>query len=546
MVSEADTGSRGMRSTWAILAITGLGAFIAALDQTVVVTALPSVMLDLKIPITELDRVSWIITAYLLGYTVAMPLIGRLGDVYGYPRVYQVSLIVFCIGTSLVAVAPNFEWMIGARVIQAIGGGGTVPIGMALATALVPPERRALALGVVGGAAEAGSMLGPAYGGAIVELSSWRWIFWLNVPQAAVVFAAIMWLPGSQLIPRRRKHPHPNPPPQGGGITSSPPQRGGITSSPPQRGGITSSPPQRGGIEGGERPRVDYIGGALLVAVLLLLSLALSRKDLFTLDSPIPFVLAASGLGMFGMLLVVERRIWQPLLAHIFLRSWNFIVSNITQALVGVSLILAMVTVPLTADTVMQKEPFTGAMWLLRMTGVIPLASVAGGWLLPRLGARTLTVSGLLMVAAGLFLCSRWELGVDDPELTLQLLLAGVGFGLVIAPILHRALSAVGEGYRATGASLVTVSRMMGMTLGLAAMSAWGVEHFQVLTSGLEFPILQPGETSEAHAARLEQYSADLNTAGLTVFRNFFRAAAIISLAAIPFALLPERRERAD
>ena len=525
-----------MRSTWPILTITGLGAFIAALDQTVVVTALPSVMLDLKIPITELDRVSWIVTAYLLGYTVAMPLIGRLGDVYGYPRVYQASLIVFCIGTSLVAVAPNFEWMIGARVIQAIGGGGTVPIGMALATTLVPPERRALALGVVGGAAEAGSMLGPAYGGAIVELSSWRWIFWLNVPQAAVVFAAVMWLPGSQLIPLRWGRPHPNPLPKGEGTMSS----------PLQQGGIASSPPQRGGIEGGEKPRVDYIGGALLVAALLLLSLALSRKDLFTLDSPVPFVLAASGLGMFGMLLVVERRVWQPLLADVFLRSWNFIVSNITQALVGVSLILAMVTVPLTADTVMQKEPFTGAMWLLRMTGVIPLASVAGGWLLPRLGSRSLTVAGLLMVAAGLFLCSRWELGVDDPELTLQLLLAGVGFGLVIAPILHRALSAVGEDYRATGASLVTVSRMMGMTLGLAAMSAWGVEHFQVLTSGLEFPILQPGESSEAHAARLEQYSADLNTAGLTVFRNFFRAAAIISLAAIPFALMPERRERAD
>ena len=534
MAADSETGSRGMRSTWVILTITGLGAFIAALDQTVVVTALPSVMLDLKIPITELDRVSWIITAYLLGYTVAMPLIGRLGDVYGYPRVYQASLIVFCIGTSLVAVAPNFEWMIGARVIQAIGGGGTVPIGMALAVSLVAPERRALALGVVGGAAEAGSMLGPAYGGAIVELSSWRWIFWLNVPQAAVVFAAILWLPGSQLIPLRRGRPHPS---IKCGTGSNPLPEGGRTKLPP---------PQRGGIEGGERPRVDYLGGALLIAALLLLSLALSRKDLFTLDSPTPFVLAASGLGLFGMLLLVERRIWQPLLAHVFLRSWNFIVSNITQALVGVSLILAMVTVPLTADTVMQEEPFTGAMWLLRMTGVIPLASVAGGWLLPRLGPRPLTVAGLLMVAAGLFLCSRWELGVDDPELTLQLLLAGVGFGLVIAPILHRALSAVCEDYRATGASLVTVSRMMGMTLGLAAMSAWGVEHFQVLTSGLEFPILQPGEATEAHAARLEQYTADLNTAGLTVFRNFFRAAAIIALGAIPFALLPEWEERAD
>ena len=479
-------------STWAILTITGLGAFITALDQTVVVTALPSVMLDLKIPITQLDRVSWIITAYLLGYTVAMPLIGRIGDVYGYPRVYQVSLIVFCIGTSLVAISQSFEFMIGARVIQAIGGGATVPLGMALATTLVPPEKRALALGVVGGAAEAGSMLGPAYGGAIVELSSWRWIFWLNVPQSAIVFVALMKLPN------RRS----------------------------------------------SGDRVDYIGGALMIAALFLLSLALSRKDLFTLSSPVPFILAASGMGLGGVLLVVERRVWQPLLAHVFLRSWQFLLANLTQALVGVSLILAMVTVPLTADTVMLKDPFTGAMWLLRMTGVIPLASVVGGWLLPWAGGRTLTVVGLLMVAAGMFLCSRWELGVDDPELTFQLLLAGVGFGLVIAPILHRALQAVDEDYRATAASLVTVARMLGMTLGLAAMSAWGVEHFQVLTSGLELPLPQSGESTEALNARVQQYTSDVNQAGLSVFRAFFRTAAIISLAAIPFALLRSRSDR--
>ena len=495
MPREAETKADAAHphSTWAILTIAGLGAFIAALDQTVVVTALPSVMLDLKIPITQLDRVSWIITAYLLGYTVVMPLIGRLGDVYGYPRVYQASLVVFCIGTSLVAIAQSFEFMVGARVIQAIGGGATVPLGMALATSLVPPEKRALALGVVGGAAEAGSMLGPAYGGAIVELSNWRWIFWLNVPQSAVVFVALMKLP--------------NRPASG--------------------------------------DRVDYLGGMLLVVALLLLSLALSRSDFFTLGSPVPFILAAAGLSMGGVLVAVERRTWQPLLAHVFLKSWNFLLANFTQALVGVCLIIAMVTVPLTADTVMLKDPFTGAMWLLRMTGVIPLASVVGGWLLPWAGGRALTVTGLLMVAAGLFLCSRWEIGVDDPELTFQLLLAGAGFGLVIAPILHRALEAVGEDYRATAASLVTVARMMGMTLGLAAMSAWGVEHFQVLTSDLQLPIAQAGESAEALNARVEQYAADVNAAGLSVFRAFFRTAAIIALAAIPFTLLRTKEERA-
>ena len=292
---------------------------------------------------------------------------------------------------------------------------------------------------------------------------------------------------------------------------------------------------------------MDYLGGALLIATLLLLSLALSRKDLFTLESPTPFVLAASGLGLFGMLLLVERRVWQPLLAQVFLRSWAFILSNHHAGAGG------RVAHPGDGHSTADRRHSDAERAVHRRDVAAAddrrdTAGVGGRGLAccPGWARRTLTAAGLLMVAAGLFLCSRWELGVDDPELTLQLLLAGVGFGLVIAPILHRALSAVGEGYRATGASLVTVSRMMGMTLGLAAMSAWGVEHFQVLTSGLDFPILQPGETSEAHAARLAQYTADLNTAGLTVFRNFFRAAAIIALAAIPFALMPDRRERAD
>ena len=104
-----------------LFAIIGLGAFVTALDQTVVVTALPEVMVDLKVPVTELDRASWIVTAYLLGYISAMPLIARIADVYGYPRVYQASLFVFMAGSLLVATASSLEWMVGARVVQAVG-----------------------------------------------------------------------------------------------------------------------------------------------------------------------------------------------------------------------------------------------------------------------------------------------------------------------------------------------------------------------------------------------------------------------------------------
>ena len=479
------SGERGTPPAPLVLTIVGLGAFVTALDQTVVVTALPSVMLDLKIPFTQLDRVSWIITSYLLGYTVAMPLIGRLGDVYGYARVYKVSLVVFSIGTCLVAVSPSLEWMVGARVVQAVGGGATVPIGMAIASNALPRHQQGLALGIVGASAEAGSMLGPVYGGAIVALLNWRWIFWLNVPQSAIIFLGLMWLPS-----RRDR-----------------------------------------------QARVDYLGGALLVATLTILSLALAREGLFTLSSSTPFIIGAPVLVLGAALVLLERRSRHPLLAPLFFRSRAFVAANLTQLLVGVSLIIAMITVPLMANTVMAKPPFTGALWLLRLTALIPVGAVLGGLALPVVGIRPVTVAGLAMVALGLFLASTWDIGIGEPQLTLHLAAAGLGFGLVIAPIASRALNAVSEDYRGTAASLVVVARMMGMTLGLAALSAWGVEHFQVLTAGIESPLFQPGVTGEALQSRLEEYTAQVAAAGLSLFHTFFRIAGGAALVAIPVAL---------
>ena len=519
-----------------VLAIIGIGAFVTALDQTVVVTALPEVMLDLKIPVTELDRASWIVTAYLLGYTSAMPLIGRLADVYGQPRVYQASLVVFSIGTCLVAVSSSLEWMVGARIIQAIGGGATVPIGLAIASTSLPPRQRGMALGIVIAAAEAGSMLGPAYGGAIMELLDWRWIFWLNVPQSAVLFLALTCLTNQR---------------------------------------------QQG-------VRVDYLGGVMLAATLVIISLALSRQGLFTLSSPVPFIIGAPGLAIAAALVLLERRTaagWyprmvgsilrqatrlkrshgepegnqmamrpldrrpvEPLLAPFIFQSWAFITANVTQLLEGVAFIIALVTVPLMADTVMGKEPLTGAWWLLRMTGAIPVGAVVGGYLIAIIGIRPVAVAGLGLSALGLFLVSTWELDISEPWLTLHLMVSGLGFGLNNAPIITRALNSVSEEYRSTAASLVTVSRMIGMALGLAALSAWGVERFQILTAGLEWPIPLPGETAEALQARLAEYNSRLNDAGLTLFHNFFRVAGGVALAAIipALAMRPDRREREE
>ena len=229
----------------------------------------------------------------------------------------------------------------------------------------------------------------------------------------------------------------------------------------------------------------------------------------------------------------------QPLLAHFLFRSLAFLTANLTQLLVGISLIIALVTVPLMANTVMGKDPLTSALWLLRMTEVIPL----GGLLLSVRGIRTVAVLGLAMVALGLLLVSTWNLDVAEPWLTLHLVIAGLGFGLVIAPIMAQALNAVHENYHATAASLVTVSRMLEMTLGLAALSAWGVGHFQALTARLNLPLLQGGEAAAAFQVRLDEYNAGLHAAGLSLFHNFFQVAAGAALTAILPALAMRSRK---
>ena len=468
-----------------LLTIVCLGVFSTALDQTVVVTALPSVMLDIKIPITEIDHASWIITGYLLGYTVAMPVVGRIADVYGYARVYQASLLIFAIGSLLVALASNLTEVVAARVIQAVGGGATVPISMAIAASVVSPGRRGLALGLVGASAEAGSVLGPLYGGGIIDLLSWRWIFWLDIPQSLMLMAALIPL-RNQRVP-----------------------------------GV----------------RVDYLGGALLAGALTILTVAVSRREAFTLSSGLPFLLAGVGAVLVVALSVVERRTWQPLLAPYLFRSLSFLTASGTQLLVGVALIIAMVNIPLMAGTIMGKEPLAGGLQLMRLTGAIPIGALAGGYLLGRLGVRAVAVAGLVLIALGFYFMSRWELDAADPWLTIQLITGGLGFGLVIAPIMATALSAITRDFWATAASLVTVSRMVGMALGLAALSAWGVEHFQSLTAGLELPLGAVGETAGELGARQEEYQAGLSHAGLTLFRDFFRVAGFIALAAIIPAL---------
>ena len=458
----------------AVLAIICLGVFSTALDQTVVVAALPSVMVDLEIPLTDLDTASWIVTAYLVSYTVAMPLAGRLSDVYGRVRMFQAALVLFSIGSALVAVAPDFPWVVSARVLQAIGGGATVPIGLAMAVASVAPHRRGIALGLVAASAEAGSVLGPLYGGGIIELLGWRWIFWLDIPQSFILIGLLAVLRN----------------------------------------------------EANRSAKMDYLGALTLGGALTVLSLGLSQRAIFSMDSYVPFLMIGLGVILVFALIIVERHAVQPLLASFLYKSKTFLSANIAQFFVGVALIISLVSVPLMASTVMEKGAWESALHLVRLTAAIPVGAVVGGYIMRWTGVRAVCITGLAFMGAGLLIMSSWGTVVVEPRLSLPLAVAGLGFGLVIPPISVSALSAAPSHYWGAAASLVTASRMVGMALGLAALSAWGIERFYSLTAHVTV------------GATFEETEAPLIEAGVTVFRNMFTIAGFLSLLAILPALL--------
>ena len=521
-------------SPYAALVPVLVGVFIAADDQTVIVTVLPQIMLDMRVAVTELDRASWTITGYLLGYLAAMPLIGRVSDVWGRRQVFFAAMAVFMAGSVAVALVPDlesmlpfevppgvefpdFELLIAARVFQAIGAGALVPVAIAIAGDLFPAGQRGLPLGLIGASAEAGGVIGPLWGGLLPEQmdrlwsaiwskapvaqgladwlsqeQGWRWVFWINIPLSIVVLALVIWL-----------------------LPTSP---------------RTSA-------------RVDYTGGALIAASLASMTLGLARigePDALLVGY---LVISVAALGLF-----VRRQLShpQPLLPMSVFKGAAFGAASGTHVFVGAALIIGMVTLPLMANTVMGLTPLDGGLWLMRMTAAMPVGAIIGGLACQRLDYRVPAAAGLVLAAVGFGLMAGWDTDIRDPALTLHLVIAGLGFGLLIAPISLVAIDSVEEGARGGAAGIVTATRIVGMTLGLAALTAWGSSRFTGLASHILLPLPITGETSTEFQQRVDRFDAELSGVGVTIFNEFFVVAAALCIAAlVPAAWMAWNSSRA-
>ncbi len=491
MKSSPPSSEAPARGGRAFLYVLTAGVFFSALDQTVVVTAIPSMVLDLGIEFRNINRAAWIVNGFLIGYTVALPVAGRLADIHARWKVFLGALALFATASVAAALADNLWFLVGARFLQASGGGALVPVALAQAAQDFGERRRIVVFGMIIAAAEMGGVLGPFWGAALTQAGGWRWIFIVNPPVVALLALAAY---------RLRDQAAPIP------------------------------------------AGLDWRGAVVAVLALGLLTVGISHDEAMPLTQSLG--LAVAGLVALAAFVVLERRVAAPLIDMALFRVRRFPAGAAASLLVGGGLIIPMVNVPLYAATVIERDALGGGILLLKMTIAIPVGAAVGGWVAGRLGNAPMVAAGAVVAGAGLLLASRWGVTVADAAMTRDLLLAGSGFGLVIAPLAAAVVGGAGRRNAGVGASMVTVSRLLGMMVALAALTPWALRRFNEAVALLPLPIGVGTETETQLAALSADYELGIRVAAAGMFADLFLLGAVLCwLAVIPASLLGRRSD---
>ncbi|HEY1350412.1 MAG TPA: MFS transporter [Ktedonobacteraceae bacterium] len=534
-------GPAEKRLALAALLVACASVFVTSMDETVVVTALPKIIADpgINIPITQLDHAAWIISAYLLGFVIAMPLMGRVSDIFGRRRIMLLCLSIFGLGSVLCALAPVLSqsvdlsflntlhidtsspgliWLVSARFIQAIGGGAVVPVAIAVVSDFYGRGRLSVALGIIGAVTEAGGVVGPLYGALIVSTLGWTYIFYLNVPIVlALVLGVIFCTPQHQRL--REGIDWPGALLLGLALT--------CLSLGLAQQGTDLGPPTMQGAAPQNNPLSLALAAGFFLLFVLLGRLQSWRVPVFTLRKTPHYTL-------------VQRQRWPVVDLSLFKRV-PFMAAALVSLFIGTGLIIAMADIPLFVDTVLSQQvpaeqmALVSGLALLRMTAMIPVGAILGGWLCSRLSCRLVGVLGLIFTAAGFYLMSRWPISVDWIQITISTMTAGLGFGLVIAPISTTAIQAVRASQAGQGAAIITALRMVGMILGLAALTSWGLAYFKQLAA--QFPSLPLSATAAQFGQWTHAYALHLISAAHSVYSSIFFVTMILCLLAVIPAL---------
>ena len=445
------------RSALVLLIVFGTGVFLAGLELMITAVALPSILDDLADPAggsawIELRKASWIINGYLLVYILAMPLAGRMTDLWGARRPFMAALSIFIVGSMLAGLAQTLDLLIAARLVQAVGGGVLVPVGTAAAAHLYDGPSRPRALGVIGALTFLGMAVGPFIGAAVLSsfhpedalegaglagswpamfAPSWRWVFFINVP-IGLVALLLGWAASA--------------------------------------GWDT---PRRPG-------RIDVIGafwfGAALLAGLVGLTLIGATEIAGSAVEPVAVTagLLAAAAVLTVIWVVRGLRVRDPFLDPRLFAIRAFSAASLVSLLTGYAFATAIIGGAVFVDRVLYGGPDEQRLALGALAGATAVGALVSGIAVRVLSLRLVTLIGLAFSIAALAAMAMWtpETSIGDVALTLGAF--GLGFGLTVTPRSTAAVEAAGRRAFGAASSIVTVARMIGMAVGLAILTAYG------------------------------------------------------------------------
>jgi EmrB/QacA subfamily drug resistance transporter len=410
----------GHRQILTVLGALMLGMLLAALDQTIVSTALPTIVGDLG----GLNHLSWVVTSYLLAATISTPLYGKLGDLYGRKPLFQFAIAIFLVGSMLSGLSQNMFELIGFRALQGLGAGGLMVGAQAIIGDVVPPRERGKYQGMMGGIFALASIGGPLIGGFLTDSASWRWIFYINVPLGAVALVVTSTALPSTI--RRVSH------------------------------------------------RIDWAGAGLLAAgttaFILLTTWGGTQFD--WLSAPI-IALAVGGTVFIGTFVFVERRVAEPIIPPRLFRNSVFNVASGVGFVIGFAMFGAIVFLPLFLQLVDGASATSSGLNLLPLMVGLLTASIASGQVISRVGRyKIFPVTGTALAAIAMMLLSTLGPQTSRVLLSLYMVILGAGLGMVMQVLVLAVQNSAQRRDLGVATSSATFLRSIGSSFGVAIFGA--------------------------------------------------------------------------